>query len=152
MNEEWQIETILLVTSSPKIILTWYIHLIEEELPEALKFPSNCSYFLPCISLAASASTDGLPFVLPPVIWLFQLCHLTGAKRAPSGVPWVSIKRRPPRWLQRAVPSTLMLSTFYTQLSLTNPIFHVTLRLSKTNAFKLLPFPGSSEFQQESKS
>lgn len=73
MNEEWQIDTILLVTSSPKITLTWYIHLIEEELLEALKFLSNCSYFLPHISLAASASTDGLPFALPQVIWLFRL-------------------------------------------------------------------------------
>lgn len=73
MKEKWQIETILLVTSSPKIILTWYIHLIEEELLEALKFLSNCSYFLSHISLAVSASTDGLPFVLPQVICYLSL-------------------------------------------------------------------------------
>lgn len=73
MNEEWQIETILLVTSSPNIAPTWYIHLIEEELLEALQFLSNCFYFLPHISLAVSASTDGLPFVLPQVICYLSL-------------------------------------------------------------------------------
>lgn len=72
-----------------KTTLTWCIHLIEEELLEALNFLSNCFYFLPHISLAVSASTDGLPLFYCRDLAVL-VGHLTG-KMSSLGVPWVSI-------------------------------------------------------------
>lgn len=112
VKKEWQIETILLVTS-PKITLIWYIHLIGEELLEASNFQIIAPVFSPYISLAVSASTDGLPFVIPQVICCLT-CHLTGAKWPPLGV-----ERHPLRWLQWACgqyPHALHLSTPPTSL------------------------------------